>query len=187
MKLITAGDNYNLALGIVLAFTAGAINAGGFVEAGRYSSHMTGILSGTADALVLGELALLLSGLVSVCAFVGGAMLSTVQISWAKRAHLNREHAWSLMLEAILLLFVGVFGTQLNQLNDIAIPIFVLLFCFIMGLQNAIVVRISALEIRTTHMTGIVTDLGIELGRLIYWNRDKCRNRSFHVLADRQK
>jgi len=43
--------------------------------------------------------------------------------------------------------------------------------CFIMGLQNAVVTEISNAEIRTTHMTGNVTDLGIELGRLLYWNR----------------
>jgi len=43
--------------------------------------------------------------------------------------------------------------------------------CFIMGLQNAIVTKISRAEIRTTHMTGVITDLGIELGRWMYWNR----------------
>ena len=40
-----------------------------------------------------------------------------------------------------------------------------------MGLQNAIVTKLSNAVIRTTHMTGIVTDLGIELGKLVYWNR----------------
>jgi len=43
--------------------------------------------------------------------------------------------------------------------------------CFIMGLQNALVTKISRAEIRTTHITGIVTDIGIELGKSIYWNR----------------
>ena len=36
-----------------------------------------------------------------------------------------------------------------------------------MGLQNAIMTKISKAEIRTTHMTGVVTDIGIELGRLL--------------------
>jgi uncharacterized membrane protein YoaK (UPF0700 family) len=40
-----------------------------------------------------------------------------------------------------------------------------------MGLQNALVTKISNAEIRTTHITGLVTDLGIEFGRLVYWNR----------------
>ncbi len=40
------------------------------------------------------------------------------------------------------------------------------------GLQNAVITKLSKAEIRTTHITGIVTDIGIELGKLIYWNRD---------------
>jgi hypothetical protein len=45
------------------------------------------------------------------------------------------------------------------------------LLAFTMGLQNAVVSKISASQIRTTHMTGVITDLGIELGKLLYWNR----------------
>jgi uncharacterized membrane protein YoaK (UPF0700 family) len=57
--------------------------------------------------------------------------------------------------------------------------------CFIMGLQNAIVTKISHAEIRTTHMTGVITDLGIELGRWAYWNRSK--GDSDPVRADRDR
>jgi uncharacterized membrane protein YoaK (UPF0700 family) len=39
-----------------------------------------------------------------------------------------------------------------------------------MGLQNAIITKISRAEIRTTHVTGLVTDMGIEIGKMIYWN-----------------
>jgi uncharacterized membrane protein YoaK (UPF0700 family) len=42
-----------------------------------------------------------------------------------------------------------------------------------MGLQNAVVTKISDAEVRTTHVTGIVTDLGIELGKLVYVNRHR--------------
>jgi uncharacterized membrane protein YoaK (UPF0700 family) len=45
-----------------------------------------------------------------------------------------------------------------------------MLLCFIMGLQNALITKVSKAEIRTTHITGIVTDIGIELGKLVYWN-----------------
>jgi uncharacterized membrane protein YoaK (UPF0700 family) len=48
-----------------------------------------------------------------------------------------------------------------------------LLLCFTMGLQNAIITKVSHAEIRTTHVTGIVTDIGIELGKLFYWNRSQ--------------
>jgi len=40
-----------------------------------------------------------------------------------------------------------------------------------MGLQNALITKLSNAEIRTTHLTGIITDIGIELGKLLVRNR----------------
>lgn len=57
--------NTNLRLGQVLAFVAGAANAGGFLAVGQYTSHMTGIVSGVADNLILGRIALVASGLLA--------------------------------------------------------------------------------------------------------------------------
>lgn len=45
-------------------------------------------------------------------------------------------------------------------------PATVMLPCFIMGLQNAVITKLSHAEIRTTHLT----DIGIELGKLFYRN-----------------
>lgn len=91
------------------------------------------------------------------------------------------------MLEAVLLLLFGLLGANLNALVEVFLPATVLVLSFIMGLHNAIVTKISKAEIRTTHMTGIVTDLGIELGRLLYWNRTACANSQYEVQADRDK
>jgi len=41
-------------LGAVLCFVAGAINAGGFLAVGLYTSHMSGVVSAMADNAVLG-------------------------------------------------------------------------------------------------------------------------------------
>jgi hypothetical protein len=46
-----------------------------------------------------------------------------------------------------------------------------------MGLQNATVTRISGSEVRTTHLTGVVTDLGLEGVQYLLWWRDKIRSR----------
>ncbi|MBC7728674.1 MAG: DUF1275 family protein, partial [Microbacteriaceae bacterium] len=43
----------NRHLGLLLAFVAGAANAGGFLAVQRYTSHMTGVVSGVADDLAL--------------------------------------------------------------------------------------------------------------------------------------
>lgn len=177
----------NRQLGGLLAFVAGAINAGGFLAVQRYTSHMTGIVSSIADDLVLGQVVLALGGLSALLAFVLGAATTSVLINWARRRRLQGEYALSLMLEAVLLLVFGLLGANLELLVDVFVPSTVLLLCFVMGLQNAIVTKISRAEIRTTHMTGVVTDLGIELGRLFYWNRAGAATDLPAVRADRDK
>lgn len=161
----------NRQLGALLAFMAGAVNAGGFLAVQRYTSHMTGVVSFIADDLVLGQGLLVLAGVGALLAFVAGAAVTAILINWARRRQMQGEYALSLLLEAALLLVFGLLGANLNELIEVFMPTTVLLLCFIMGLQNAIVTKISQAEIRTTHMTGVITDLGIELGRLLYWNR----------------
>lgn len=177
----------NRQLGAVLAFVAGGINAGGFLAVQRYTSHMTGIVSAVADDLVLGQLALALAGVVLVSAFVGGAIATAVLINWARRRQMHSEYALSLMLEALLLLAFGLLGAWLDANRTLLVPAAVLLLCFVMGLQNAIVTKVSNAEIRTTHLTGVLTDLGIELGRLAYWNRTPAHTAQHRVQADRGK
>jgi uncharacterized membrane protein YoaK (UPF0700 family) len=177
----------NRQLGGVLAFVAGAVNAGGFLAVQRYTSHMTGVVSAIADDLVLGQAALAMAGVSALLAFITGAATTAVLIHWARRRQLHGEFALSLMLEALLLLVFGLLGANLELFVDVFVPSTVLLLCFIMGLQNAIVTKISQAEIRTTHMTGVITDLGIELGRLVYWNRTAQANAQHFVRANRDK
>jgi len=66
----------NRALGLLLAFNAGAVNAGGFLVLHMYTSHMTGFASQLADGLVLGNAKLLLNALGAVLAFLGGAAMA---------------------------------------------------------------------------------------------------------------
>jgi len=177
----------NLILGAIMAVIAGAVNAGGFLAIQRYTSHMTGIISGIADDLIVSDLTVVLAGIASLLSFIAGAATTTIFINWARRHKLHSEYALSLALEAALLMVFGLLGANLNVLVEVFVPTTVLLLCFIMGLQNAITTKISQKEIRTTHMTGVVTDIGIELGRLIYWNKSKHFPLDENVRANRQK
>ena len=177
----------NRQLGCVLAAVAGAINAGGFLAVHRYTSHMTGIVSSIADDLAIGSMAMALAGVAALATFMTGAACSTLLINWARRHRLHSKFALALMVEAALLLLFGLVGANLASLPHLLVPSTVLLLCFIMGLQNAIITKISGAEIRTTHMTGIATDIGIELGRLVYWNRNETANSVHFVKANRDK
>jgi uncharacterized membrane protein YoaK (UPF0700 family) len=169
----------NRHVGCALAFVAGAINAGGFLAVRQYTSHMTGIVSAAADRLALGAGGLALDALGALLCFLLGAACTAIMVNHARRHALASEYALPLLLEAALLLAFGMLGARLAAIDFV--PAAVMLLCFMMGLQNALVTKLSQAEIRTTHMTGIVTDLGIELGKLAYWNRDALRPR---VAAD---
>lgn len=174
----------NFRLGTMLCFVAGATNAGGFLAVGQYTSHMTGIVSSIADHLVLGELLLAVAGLAALTLFLAGAMTTAWLVNWGLRRHLRSAYGLPLLLEAVLLLIFGLFGAPINVSAGHLVPFTVLVLCFLMGLQNAVITKISKAEIRTTHITGLVTDLGIELGKLLYINRGESPT---PVLANRQK
>ena len=161
----------NLRLGAVLAFVAGATNAGGFLAVGQYTSHMTGLVSAMADNIVLGHTSVVLAALAALLTFVAGAMTTAIIVNWGMRRHLRSAYSLPLLLEAAALLVFGLLGASLGLHTAWLVPVTVLLLCFMMGLQNAVISKISHAEIRTTHVTGLVTDLGIELGKLVYFNR----------------
>jgi uncharacterized membrane protein YoaK (UPF0700 family) len=161
----------DLKLGTVLAFVAGATNAGGFLAVGQYTSHMTGILSSLTDNLVLGQFALVGAGVASVLAFLLGAMSTAWIVNWGMRLQLRSAYGLPLLIEAALLLIFGLFGASMSLWHALFLPVTVVLLCYIMGLQNAVITKISQARIRTTHLTGLITDLGIELGKLLYVNR----------------
>ncbi len=174
----------NRHLGFALAFVAGATNAGGFLAVQQYTSHMTGIVSAMADNLVLGVYDLVLAGAGGLFSFVTGAALTAVLVNYARRRQMHSEYALPLLLEAFLLICFGILGAWLSRIEGLFVPMTVMLLCFIMGLQNAVITKLSHAEIRTTHITGVVTDIGIELGKLFYWNRETTSKDS-KVIADR--
>jgi uncharacterized membrane protein YoaK (UPF0700 family) len=176
----------NLHLGLTLAFVAGATNAGGFLAVKEYTSHMTGVLSSMADDLALGRIDLVLDWLGSLVAFLLGAATSAVLINWGKRRDARHAYALPLLLEATLLLAFGVLGA-LHHLIGMSMALTVALLCFVMGLQNAMITKVSNAEIRTTHVTGLVTDIGIELGKMLYWNRTHDSPAQPRVRANRER
>ncbi|HSP60935.1 MAG TPA: YoaK family protein [Ornithinimicrobium sp.] len=154
-----------------LAWTAGVLNSVGFVAVGFYTSHMTGITASVADHLVLGGWAVVAVGLLALVAFLLGAMACAVQFHWARRRERwhDRRFALVLLTEALLVLLIGavadlVPGPQRQWPLVAALG-------FVMGLQNALITKVSEATIRTTHVTGMVTDIGIELGKGLYRNR----------------
>ncbi|WP_131113772.1 YoaK family protein [Lichenihabitans psoromatis] len=173
--LILEGDARNgridRRLACTLALVAGALNSAGFYAVGFFSANMTGNVSILADHVALGDLLRGLFYLAIVATFVVGALVSTLLISVGRRRSMAGIYAVSIVAEAVLLTGLGCADLLLPDGERGPILIFGL--SFLMGLQNAVVTRISNARVRTTHISGMATDIGIELGTLVdhAWRR----------------
>ncbi|MBX5482970.1 MAG: DUF1275 domain-containing protein [Myxococcaceae bacterium] len=150
----------NVTLAVLLASVAGAVNAAGFFILGVHTSHMTGHTAAMGEALATGELGAVKFGASAVLAFMAGAATSAALFevtAGLKRA----RHAPALAIEASVLGAAAVYAfhhPHEGRTTGLAVAL-----SFAMGLQNALVTQISGAVVRTTHLTGVVTDLGIEI------------------------
>lgn len=148
----------------LLSLSAGCINAFTLVSVIALPvSHYTGTASALAIAIASGDIgrALLLFGLIA--AFVAGATASGLLIR-DYHLKLGRRYGVALMTEsAIVALAFVAYG------DDPTVSLFLLAFAC--GLQNAMATTYSGAVVRTTHVTGILTDLGTQLAKLLIGNR----------------
>lgn len=179
-------ETLNRQLAWAMAFVAGAVNAGGFLAVSHYTSHMTGVVSSMADELADGDFATALAALAMMLSFLAGAFVCTTLISFGQRRRMRSRYALTLILEALLMMVFGFMGNRLQQEIRFTLPSTVMLLCFIMGMHNTVTSIISGAAVRTTHLTGTVTDIGIELSRLTYVNVHHRQGRE-RIQANRQK
>ncbi|NUO73208.1 MAG: DUF1275 domain-containing protein [Frateuria sp.] len=143
--------------GAVLAFIAGLVNAAGYMGFRHQSiTNLTGSTTLLGISLGTAQSTEALHWALSLLAFVIGAMAAgaIVQKSTLK---LGRPYGVALLLES-LLLFAAV------PLLDREWSAGLWLASMACGLQNGMVSTYSGMVFRTTHVSGMFTDLGIYLG-----------------------
>lgn len=171
----------NLVLAHTLPGVAGMVNAIGYLQLGFYTSHVTGRASGLGVNVAKGKLTDALHMGALLAGFLFGAMLASALIELAKSRRWPRFQL-PLLIEALLLSVILLFETltpvpiaELPSGDKIAYAVAIAMS---MGLQNALIARLSGAVVRTTHLTGVTTDLGVELVRVIRWYLDSSRNKS---------
>lgn len=147
-------------IAFVMAGLAGHINSVMLMAFGLPVSQMTGMASHLSEGMALADPMVMFTAVIILSGFIGGATLSGLLIGRRPFPESSR-YAWALGLES-LLLATAVIGVVLGQ--AIAALAAAAIAC---GLQNALVASYRGLLIRTTHVTGIATDLGVYLARLI--------------------
>jgi|SRR4249919_3975168 len=143
-----------------LACVAGIVNVVGFLGFQHQAiTHLTGNTSLLAAALVTGDWHATAHLFALMAAFVGGAMLSGLIIQ-DSALRLGRRYGVVLTIEALLLLI----AIPLFERQQLAGPICAAIAC---GLQNAMATTYSNAVVRTSHVSGMFTDLGIMLGHAL--------------------
>jgi uncharacterized membrane protein YoaK (UPF0700 family) len=107
-----------------------------------------------------------------IIAFFLGAFIGSVILESRWFGHVSRAYAAALALEAMLLLAFILFSRATSHASPRVLDAEAGILCAAMGIQNGLVTRLSGAVVRTTHLTGVVTDLGIEVARWFrYWRR----------------
>lgn len=156
-------DRHNQLVAGYLAAIAGIVNSAGFILIGSFTSHVTGNVGRFAD-----DLALRNSGapfaLILVIAFFLGAVVASMALESTVHAR-PRTYSVLLFIEAALLAAFALLSYLLDTRNPRYRDVQGILLCVAMGMQNSLVTRLSGAVVRTTHLTGVITDLGIETAR----------------------
>ena len=153
----------------LLAFHAGAINAGGFLACHRFVTHTTGFATQLGYDIAATKWHDAVGMLTVPLFFIGGAMISSYYID--RRIQLNQQPrfytlflmSFVFMAMVSLLGTLGVFGAFNQEFEITSSYLLIALLCLTSGMQNAMTTSGSATNVRTTHLTGHTTDLGISL------------------------
>ena len=170
---------HNLQIAVVLSFVAGMVNVTGFLFVGKLTTNVTGHFAYFIYDVSVAEFWKGLIYFLYIFAFLIGSFTSGLLIENAnyKRTH-NKYLAPTLLECFALLMVVGLFFFFAEAIpTDITACILL----FAMGLQNAFVTKISNSVVRTTHLTGLFTDLGIELAQLLYLKRNNYETQHTHI------
>jgi uncharacterized membrane protein YoaK (UPF0700 family) len=144
----------------LLACVAGMVNVVGYLGFEHQAvTHLTGTTSLLGAAIAAGNARAILHLLGVAVAFTLGAALSGMIIQ-DSTLRLGRRYGVVLTIESVLL-FVAIFLFKQQQIAG------ALLAAMACGLQNAMATTFSGSVVRTSHLSGMFTDLGIGLGHFV--------------------
>ena len=151
----------NIKLGTLTAFTAGMVNIGSLLLFFSFSSNVTGHYAILASEIVKGNFYQIAVVFSWIFLFFFGSFVSNLMVIHFNQKNAYLAHALPLILEIICLITVGVYGQFYYKETLTETETLLALMLFAMGLQNGLTASISNFTVKTTHLTGTTTDLGI--------------------------
>lgn len=151
----------------MLSGVAGMVNITGVLSVGTLTTNVTGHFAFFSEELFLKNIDLAAVSLLYILFFLAGSFTSGLLIELVSKVKYYLAYILPISIEILILLCVG---TAYLMFADVLLYYPIWIACsllFAMGLQNALVTKISQSVVRTTHLTGLFTDLGIDLSQVI--------------------
>lgn len=162
---------HNLRLAALLSFVAGLVNITGLLSINILTTNLTGHFAYISDTLSGKDPQKALIYVIFIFSFLAGSFITGLLGELAVRKYKNLSYVLPILVEIAVLLIAGL-SVDLGFSNSSLLACMLL---FAMGLQNSLVTRVSQSVVRTTHLTGLFTDLGIELSQLFFYQKDSQR------------
>lgn len=158
--------SHNLRIASLLSFVAGLVNVAGFLAVQKLTTNVTGHFAFFVDEVFKLNFWQGLHYFLFILFFFLGSFFSNFSIELVSKVNDRLIYRIPIIIESLILLSVALFGQQLIEKHPTILAYSLL---FAMGLQNSLVTTISNAAVRTTHLTGLFTDLGIELSQLFFY------------------
>ncbi len=157
-----------------MSFVAGIVNVAGFLAVQRLTTNVTGHFAFFVDEVFKLNTWQAIVFFLYIFFFFLGSFVSSFLIEITSRKNERLIYTFPVLMESLILFIVGALAMQFVIAHPDLIS-FSLLFA--MGLQNSLVTKISNAAVRTTHLTGLFTDLGIELSQLFFYKSSEQKNK----------
>lgn len=158
---------HNLQIATILSFVAGLVNVTGFLAIQQLTTNVTGHFAQFMFDVEKFEFWKGTVYLLYIISFLFGSFTSSFVIEKFRENKKLNVFAIPTIAESLILISAAI----LAQVTEMQYPnILACLLLFAMGMQNSFVTKISNEIVRTTHLTGLFTDLGIELSHLFFPN-----------------
>lgn len=157
----------NIKLGALTAFVAGMVNVASLLLFFAFTSNVTGHYAIIAAEVAKGNFYQTAVVLAWIFAFFLGSFTANALVINLSRWSRYVAHAAPLVLEIACLMAVGIYGQYHYRETLSETELLLVLMLFAMGLQNGLTVSISNFMVKTTHLTGATTDLGVLASMLL--------------------
>lgn len=151
----------NIKLGSLTAFTSGMVNIASLLIFFSFSSNITGHYAILAAEIVKGNTYQIVVVLGWILMFFIGSFVSNQMVINFNKKSTYLAHSLPILLEIICLLVVGYYGQFFYRETLFETEFLLMVMLFAMGLQNGLTASISNFTVKTTHLTGLTTDLAI--------------------------